>query len=145
MSESALFSKKPPAIGLPNQFILIAVEDKPPFQCIAYEMAPEFVDIGRVLNAHRLDLFAMFARAWELFESAATGAGVPQKARPEEIWESVAKGRIQFLKPPAKAPYQMEWETDLDTAHKELTRRLETVGKKHGIDWTKVLKERGQL
>jgi hypothetical protein len=121
----------------PRPFILIAVQDSEPFECVAYEMAPEFIEIGRTLNAHRLDLFAMFSRAWEAHERIAMENG--KRPDPSLVWEPVAKGKIQFLKPPVKAIYQMEWETDLETAAKAVEERLRKAAAGLGVSWEKLL------
>jgi hypothetical protein len=122
----------------PRPFILIAVQDSEPFECVAYEMAPEFIEIGRTLNAHRLDLYAMFSRAWEAHEAMAQKRN--ERPDPAALWEPISKGRIQFLKPPQKALYQMEWETDLETAAKAVEERLRKLAAGLGVSWEQLSK-----
>jgi hypothetical protein len=104
-------------------FILIAIQDGGDHRCEVYEMSPEFVQIGRTLNAARLDLFAMYQAAWEKMEAIAVERG--HRANPEDLWTPASEGKIQYLNPPNKAMYQMEWEPDPLEVHKVLTARVE--------------------
>lgn len=108
-------------------FILIAIQDSGDYRCEVYQMDEEFIQIGRKLNHIRLDNFAMYQAAWEIMEALAAKRGA--KPNPEDIWTPASEGRIQFLKPPAKAMYQVEWEADAETVHRVLSERVQKAAK----------------
>lgn len=113
-------------------FILIAIQDGGDYRVEVYEMSPEFIQIGRTLNAARLDLFAMFQGAWEAMERIAVSRG--ERANPEDLWTPHSEGKIQYLNAPVKAHYQVEWEPDLKEVHKVLTSRVEKSMKSGKIE-----------
>lgn len=112
-------------------FLLIAVKDDGDHRVAVYQMSDEFIQIGRILNSHRLDLFAMYQGAWEIMQAAAKAAGKTVSA--EEIWSPATEGTVRVLNPPFKAVTQMEWEEDQEEVHAELEKRVKKFLQKMGV------------
>lgn len=112
-------------------FLLIAVKDDGDHRVAVYQMSDEFIQIGRILNAHRLDLFAMYQSAWETMQRAAKSVGKTCAA--EEIWTPATEGTVRVLNPPFKAITQMDWEEDPGEVHEELEKRVRKYLQKLGV------------